>query len=79
MTRILMTIMAVAMAVTFSAPSFAGEAMKGSHVLVYDEEQNEKKGVTPTHFPKRSRKTRRKKKTPSSPFSLARPVQEETH
>ena len=60
MTRILMTIMAVAMAVTFSAPSFAGEAIKGGPVLVYGEEQKEKK-------------------TPSSPFSLARPAQKETH
>lgn len=43
MKRLLMAIMGVAMAVTFSAPSFAGEEIKGSHVLVYGEEQKEKK------------------------------------
>ena len=41
----LMAIMAVAVAVTFSAPSFAGEGKdkkdekKGGHVLVYGEEK----------------------------------------
>ena len=58
MKRILMAIMAVAVAVTFSAPSFAGEEKKaetkdekkGGHVLVYadekkkDEKKDEKKG-----------------------------------
>ena len=43
MKSLLMAIMAVAVAVTFSAPSFAGEKIKGSHVLVYGEEQKEKK------------------------------------
>ena len=57
MKSILMAIMAVAVAVTFSAPSFAGEEKKdkkdekkGGHVLVYadekkkDEKKDEKKG-----------------------------------
>ena len=57
MKRILMAIMAVAVAVTFSAPSFAGDEKKdkkdekkGGHVLVYadekkkDEKKDEKKG-----------------------------------
>jgi Ni/Co efflux regulator RcnB len=57
MKRILMAIMAVAVAVTFSAPSFAGEEKKdnkdekkGGQVLVYgdekkkDEKKDEKKG-----------------------------------
>lgn len=51
MKRILMAIMAVAVAVTFSAPAFAGEEKtekkdekKGGHVLVYgDEKKDEKK------------------------------------
>jgi Ni/Co efflux regulator RcnB len=50
MKSILMAIMAVAVAVTFSAPSFAGEEKKdkndekkGGHVLVYGEEKKEKK------------------------------------
>ena len=51
MKRILMAIMAVAVAVTFSAPAFAGEESKdkkdekkGGHVLVYgDEKKDEKK------------------------------------
>ncbi len=50
MKRILMAIMAVAVAVTFSAPAFAGEEKaekkdekKGGHVLVYGEEKKEKK------------------------------------
>ena len=45
-----MAIMAVAVAVTFSAPSFAGEEKKenkdekkGGHVVVYGEEKKEKK------------------------------------
>jgi len=50
MKRMLMAIMAVAIAVTFSAPSFAGEEKKdkkdekkGGHVLVYgDEKKGEK-------------------------------------
>ena len=54
MKSILMAIMAVAVAVTFSAPAFAGEEgkdkkdeKKGGHVLVYGEEgkkKEEKKG-----------------------------------
>ena len=51
MKRTLMAIMAVAVAVTFSAPAFAGEEKKdmkdekkGGHVLVYgDEKKDEKK------------------------------------
>jgi hypothetical protein len=51
MKSMLMAIMAVAVAVTFSAPSFAGDAKtekkdekKGGHVLVYaDEKKDEKK------------------------------------
>jgi len=50
MKRILMAIMAVAVAVTFSAPSFAGEEKKdkkdekkGGHVLVYGDEKKDKK------------------------------------
>lgn len=56
MKGMLMAIMAVAVAVTFSAPAFAGEEgkdkkdeKKGGHVLVYgddkkDEKKDEKKG-----------------------------------
>jgi hypothetical protein len=57
MKSMLMAIMAVAVAVSFSAPSFAGEEKKdkkdekkGGHVLVYadekkkDEKKDEKKG-----------------------------------
>ena len=53
MKRMLMAIMAVAVAVSFSAPSFAGEEKKdkkdekkGGHVMVYGEEKKkeEKKG-----------------------------------
>ena len=50
MKSMLMAIMAVAVAVTFSAPAFAGEEKKdrkdenkGGHVLVYGEEKSEKK------------------------------------
>ena len=49
MRRILMAIMAVAVAVTFSAPAFAGEEKekknekKGGQVLVYGDEKSEKK------------------------------------
>jgi Ni/Co efflux regulator RcnB len=50
MKRTLMAIMAVAVAVTFSAPAFAGEEKKdkkdeknGGHVLVYGEEKKDKK------------------------------------
>ena len=49
MKSILMAIMAVAVAVTFSAPAFAGEEgkdkkdeKKGGHVLVYGEEKDKK-------------------------------------
>jgi hypothetical protein len=56
MKRLMMAIMAVAVAVTFSAPSFAGDEKsekkdekKGGYVLVYgddkkDEKKDEKKG-----------------------------------
>ena len=51
MKSMLMAIMAVAVAVTFSAPAFAGEEgkkdeKKGGHVVVYGEEgkKDEKKG-----------------------------------
>jgi len=49
MKSMLMAIMAVAVAVTFSAPAFAGEQKdkkdekKGGHVLVYGEEKKDKK------------------------------------
>jgi hypothetical protein len=50
MKSMLMAIMAVAVAVTFSAPSFAGDAKtekkdekKGGHVLVYGEEKKDEK------------------------------------
>ncbi|MEQ1791186.1 MAG: hypothetical protein ABL905_02650 [Nitrospiraceae bacterium] len=43
MKSMLMAIMTVAVAVTFSAPSFAGEDMKRGQSLVYGEEQKEKK------------------------------------
>jgi Ni/Co efflux regulator RcnB len=50
MKSMLMAIMAVAIAVTFSAPSFAGEEKKdkkdekkGGHVLVYGDEKKDKK------------------------------------
>ena len=51
MKRMLLAIMAVAVAISFSAPSFAGEEKKdkkdekkGGHVLVYgDEKKGEKK------------------------------------
>lgn len=50
MKSMLMAVMAVAVAVTFSAPSFAGEEKKdkkdekkGGHVLVYGDEKKDKK------------------------------------
>jgi hypothetical protein len=50
MKRMLMALMAVAVAVTFSAPAFAGEGKKdkkdekkGGHVVVYGEKKNDKK------------------------------------
>jgi hypothetical protein len=47
MKSMLMAIMAVAVAVTFSAPAFAGEEKKdekkGGHVVVYGEEKDKKK------------------------------------
>ncbi len=48
MKSILMAIMAVAVAVTFSAPAFAGEEKKkeekkGGHVVVYGDEKKDKK------------------------------------
>ena len=52
MKSMLMAIMAVAVAVTFSAPAFAGEEQqkkdadkKGGHVLVYGDEKDKKKPV----------------------------------
>ena len=56
MKSMLMAIMAVAVAVTFSAPAFAGEEKKdekkGGHVVVYGEEgkKEEKKGGHVTTF-----------------------------
>jgi hypothetical protein len=48
MKSMLMAVMAVAVAVTFSAPSFAGEGKKeekkSGHVVIYGEEKKEKKG-----------------------------------
>ena len=48
MKRILMAVMAVAVAVTFSAPAFAGdekkkEEKKGGHVVLGDEKKKEEK------------------------------------
>ena len=50
MKSMLMTVMAVAIAVTFSAPSFAGDEKsekkdekKGGYVLVYGDEKKDKK------------------------------------
>ena len=50
MKRMLFAIMAVAVAISFSAPSFAGEEKKdkkdekkGGHVLVYGDEKKDKK------------------------------------
>jgi hypothetical protein len=50
MKRVLFAVMAVAVAVSFSAPSFAGEEKKdkkdekkGGHVLVYGDEKKDKK------------------------------------
>ena len=50
MKSMLMAVMAVAVAVSFSAPSFAGEEKKdkkdekkGGHVMVYGEEKKDKK------------------------------------
>ena len=51
MKSMLMAIMAVAVAVTFSAPAFAGEEKtekkdekKGGHVLVYGDEKKDEEG-----------------------------------
>jgi Ni/Co efflux regulator RcnB len=50
MKRMLLAVMAVAVAISFSAPSFAGEEKKdkkdekkGGHVLVYGDENKDKK------------------------------------
>ena len=50
MKRMLLAVMAVAVAISFSAPSFAGEEKKdkkdekkGGHVLVYGDEKKDKK------------------------------------
>jgi hypothetical protein len=53
MKRILMAIMAVAVAVTFSAPAFAGEKKdekKGGKVVVYGEEKKDKGGKADETF-----------------------------
>jgi hypothetical protein len=48
MKRMLMAVMAVAVAVAFSAPAFAGEEgkkdkeKKGGHVVIYGEEKKDK-------------------------------------
>ncbi|MBM4126848.1 MAG: hypothetical protein FJ247_05785 [Nitrospira sp.] len=48
MKRLLMAVMAVAVAVTFSMPAFAGEEKKeekkGGHVVYGEEKKEEKKG-----------------------------------
>ena len=47
MKSMLMAVMAVAVAVTFSAPAFAGEKKeekKGGHVVIYSDKKEEKKG-----------------------------------
>jgi hypothetical protein len=53
MKRMLMAVMAVAVAVTFSAPAFAGEDKKedkkGGNVLYSDEKKEEKKGGHATY------------------------------
>jgi len=65
MKSMLMAIMAVAVAVTFSAPSFAGDAKtekkdekKGGHVLVYGEEKkkDEKGGKSVDTFGEEKKK-----------------------
>jgi Ni/Co efflux regulator RcnB len=73
MKRILMAIMAVAVAVTFSAPAFAGdekkeskEEKKGGHVLVYGDEKKDKKdekkgGYTGTFEEKKDEKKKDEK------------------
>ena len=62
MKRILMAIMAVAVAVTFSAPAFAGETPpaptdkdkkdKGAKHMVYGDKEEKKKDEKPTPAPK---------------------------
>ena len=53
MKRLLMAIMAVAIAVTFNAPAFASEdkkeEKKGGHVLYSDDKKEEKKGGHATY------------------------------
>jgi Ni/Co efflux regulator RcnB len=73
MKRILMAIMAVAVAVTFSAPAFAGDEKKeskdekkGGHVLVYGDEKKDKKdekkgGYTGTFEEKKDEKKKDEK------------------
>jgi len=73
MKRILMAIMAVAVAVTFSAPAFAGDEKKeskdekkGGHVLVYGEDKKDKKdekkgGYTDTFEEKKDEKKKDEK------------------
>lgn len=53
MKRILMAVMAVAVAVTFSAPGFAEEGKKkkdGGHVVVFAEEKGKKGGKADETF-----------------------------
>jgi Ni/Co efflux regulator RcnB len=73
MKRMLMAIMAVAVAVTFSAPAFAGDEKtekkdekKGGQVLVYGDEKTEKKdekkgGYTGTFEEKKDEKKKDEK------------------
>ncbi len=57
MKRMLMAIMAVAVAISFSAPAFAGEEKKdkkdekkGGHVLLSEHEKKDKKGKKGSHM-----------------------------
>ncbi|NGZ95082.1 MAG: hypothetical protein CV089_02915 [Nitrospira sp. WS110] len=53
MKTMLMAVLAVAVAVTFSAPSFAGEGKKkkeGDHVVVYSEKKEQQKGKADDTF-----------------------------
>jgi len=53
MKRLLMAVMAVAVAMTFNAPAFAGDdkkdEKKGGHVLYSDDKKDEKKGGHATY------------------------------
>ena len=61
MKSLLMAIMAVAVAVTFSAPAFAGKDMKRGHLPVYGEEQKEKKGGHADTLAEKKKKDEKKK------------------